>query len=336
MPALAEPVAPILEWDGFFNRLLTASRFANRCSARAAVCLIVQNDFSEALKRYEENSAHCREHGLFLLAVQADYNIAYLHYRRGDYTRAIELYNETQERCSEFDDPYHKALCHLDLAELYLEVNLTDEAVRLADTAHAAFVDLDMPYEASKALVFAAVGAIQEKRTIQSLGLFSKARSGFEGEGNQAWCGMVDFYQGLVLLGAGRSVEARAIVRRAFDLFLDLEQGNRAALCELLLARIALDTQDPSDAREHARAALARLKKLDLPHLLYQAHFVVGQVEEACGEIPAAWQSYRRAYDLLENLRSHLGSEELMIAFLKDRQQIYENLVWLSLREGIW
>ena len=74
-----------------------------------------------------------------LLVVQADYNIAYLYYLRGEYTRALELYRTAQEHSDRVGDAYHSALCDLDRSEIYLELNLSDEAAELAERALARF-----------------------------------------------------------------------------------------------------------------------------------------------------------------------------------------------------
>src|SRR5262249_10206608 len=51
----------------------------------------------------------------------------------------------------------------------------------------------------------------------------------------------------------------------------------------------------------------------------------------ASGNIELARQAYEKAYQKLEDLRSHLGKEELKIAFLKNKLAVYEGLVVTSL-----
>src|SRR5205085_403545 len=90
--------------------------------------------------------------------VESDYNIAYLHYLRGEYTRALELYQAARERARVLGDAYHSALCDLDQSELYLELNLLEEGIALAEQAFAGFDALHMRYEAALAdLVLARV-----------------------------------------------------------------------------------------------------------------------------------------------------------------------------------
>ena len=49
-----------------------------------AVCLIMLNDFDRALGCYQRVRELCRKSGMPLLELQADYNIAYLYFLRGD------------------------------------------------------------------------------------------------------------------------------------------------------------------------------------------------------------------------------------------------------------
>ena len=70
-----------------------------------------------------------------VLVAVADYNIAYLYYLRGEYTRSIELYRAAREHCHELGDTYREGLCDLDQSEMYLELNLSEEGAHLARRA---------------------------------------------------------------------------------------------------------------------------------------------------------------------------------------------------------
>ena len=99
-----------------------------------------------------------------LLVAQADYNIAYLYYLRGEYTRALELYRAAREQCERLGDAYHSALCDLDRSEMYLELNLSDEAGELAERALTRFDELGMAYEAAKAVTNLALATSRQRR----------------------------------------------------------------------------------------------------------------------------------------------------------------------------
>lgn len=295
-----------------------------------AVCYISLHDFPRAEETYRLAKQHCLEHGFSLVAAEADYNVAYLHYLRGEYLRAIELYDQTRALCATLGDRYHQALCDLDESEIYLELNLTEGGTDLAQDAFTAFIELGMTYEAAKAAAFSAIATSQQGRYKQALEIFDHARELFVKEQNKLWPALIDLYKALVLYEAGENDHAEDLAVTALGYFADSSLPSKAALCELLLAAIELRASDPEESRRYCSAALARLIHIDSP-AVYQAYFMLGQAEEASGNTELARHAYEHAFRKLEDLRSHLGKEELKIAFLKNKLAVYEGLVITSL-----
>ena len=299
-----------------------------------ATCQISLNDFREALETYQKARAYCVEHEMPLLVAVADYNIAYLYYLRGEYTRSIELYRAAREDCSAAGDAYRQALCDLDQSEMYLELNLAEEGAHLSRRAHATFRDLGMGYESAKAQTNLAISLSHHGDTAQALELFQEARSLFHRENNHAWIATIDLYQALVFYRQHRLVEARLLCQSALEFFSPSPLDSKAALCQLLLARIHLDANRGKLARRTCQQAIERLQKAESPALSYQAFYVLGAIEEALNDPEAAYEAYLKAHEHLENLRSHLKAEELKIAFLKDKLEVYESLVRMCLSRG--
>ncbi len=296
-----------------------------------AVCLISLNDFPRALANYQQAREFCVQQKMPLLVAQADYNVAYLHYLRGEYSRAIGMLRAARDACQKVGDLYHSALCQLDLSEIYLELNLSAEAAEVAQEAFLRFQELGMGYEVAKALANQAIALSQQEKAFLALELFGKARAMFVNEKNLAWPWLIDLYQALVLFKEGRYFEARRLCLGALEFFRSSVLPAKAVLCQLLLARLALRTGDLEAARRECAGALERLATLVVPMLRYQAHFLMGQVQQAAGNGEGAYESYQSAREALETLRSSLRGEELKIAFIKNKLEVYEALVELCL-----
>src|SRR4029077_11270661 len=246
-------------------------------------------------------------------------------------SRAIEMLRATRVACKKVGDAYHLALCNLDLAELYLELNLSAEAAELAQQGYEGFRKLGMGYEAAKCLAFSAMAASQKGHAFEGLKLFAEARETFVREKNQAWPSLIDLYRALVFYNEGRFFEARRLCSDALDSFRALNLTNKSVLAQLLLARIALRTDDSDQAFEHARAAAAKTPELEARFLTYQAHLLLGNIHSSRSNRDEAYASYQTARQALETLRGSLRGEELKIAFIKNRLEVYENLVELCL-----
>ncbi len=299
-----------------------------------AVCLISLNDFPRALATYRGARSFCQQNNMPLLVAQADYNIAYLYYLRGEYSRAIEALYAARRACESTGDAYHFALCHLDLSDIYLELNLSDEAREMAHEGFLRFEKLGMGYETAKTLANEATAFGQQGKTVQALERFAKARAMFLREKNLVWPWLIDLYQGLLLFHEGRYFEARQLCVAAATFFDQSALSGKAVLAHLLLARIALQVGDSAEAQKETDECLARLKCLQAPVLAYQAQLLAGQIAQARNDLPAALHAYLEARKALEALRSRLQGEELKISFVKNRMQVYEALVDLYIAEN--
>src|SRR3984893_13274427 len=237
----------------------------------------------------------------------------------------------TRRACEVTGDAYHLALCHLDLSEIYLELNLSEEAREMAHEGFLRFEKLAMGYEAAKTLANEAIAYGQQGKTVHALERFTKARAMFATEKNLVWPWLLDLYQGLLLFHEGRYFEARRLCAGAAKFFDQATLPGKAALAHLLLARVALQVGELPAAQLETDAAIAKISDLQAPVLAYQTHFLRGQLAQTRGDRPAAYSAYQEARKSLEALRSRLHAEELKISFVKTRLQVYEALVDLHL-----
>src|SRR5260370_32047859 len=97
------------------------------------------------------------------------------------------------------------------------------------------------------------------------------------------------------------------------------------------MARLHAQLGDFAPAIDECRTSLEILASMEMPVLNYQAQFLMGKLQLADGKTAEAYESYQRARAALENLRSALHGEELKIGFMKNKLQVYEELVELSL-----
>jgi CHAT domain-containing protein len=297
-----------------------------------AVCYASLTDFDQAAKTYQQARDLCDASGFPLLVAEADYNVAYLHYLRGEYTRAIALYQTARQLCARLKNHYHMALCDLDLSELYLELNMSQEGATLAEAAYQSFESLGMHYEKAKALAFSAIAASQLGQNREALARFAKARALFVVESNRVWPGLIDFYRALVLFEDRRFAFATRLAKASLQHFLETGLQTKAALAQILLARLGLESKHPLDALDRCNQALAHLQHAASPAIEFHAVAVLSSAQEALGQLDEAYASLKRADRILEDLRSHILGEAFRIGFLKDKLSIYQRLTYFALQ----
>ena len=299
----------------------------------AAVCQIALNEYEQALRTYKLVRKSGQKGRMPLAVAQADYNIAYLYYLRGRYGQAVEMLRAAQKFSENVGDAYHAALCRLDLSEIYLELNLNQDAGELAKEAFASFQRLGMGYEAGKALCNSAIGLAQQGHAPRALDLFAQARNMFVREKNRVWPFLIDLYQAMAYFGEDRLSEARRCCVSALQFFSSSPLLNRTVLCRLLLAKLSLRGRDVDAAREQCRFAFRDLNRREMPILAYQAQLVMGQIEELTHNLSRARRHYHRAKHILDRLRGGVHGEELKISFMSNRVEVYEKLVRVCLSQ---
>jgi tetratricopeptide (TPR) repeat protein len=296
-----------------------------------AVCYISVREFQSALKTYRRLRTYSEQRHLKLLTVQADYNIAYLHYLQGEFKRAISLYKKTRTFCERAGDPYHAALCDLDQAEIYLHLNLHSECTQLAQESLAQFQGLKMNYEAAKAYTFLGLAACQTG-TGNALELLGKARELFLFEQNWIWPPLVDLYRAIVLCHTGSWPEALKTVTAAQSVLSHSPLKDKAALAELLRSLLHLELGDSVAARYWGELALERIKGSEITGIRYLAEFVLGRVRESQNDLTGARPYYERAKTALESLADHRQREGISVPLLKNIDTLYRHLISVALR----
>lgn len=304
------------------------------CLFMVAVTRIGLHEFDAAEDTYRELVEHCRRHGMDLVGAKADYNIAYLYFLKGEYGRAIQLYQQTRNRCEEIGETYHRALCDLDQAEIYLELNLSREARHLAHLAFVEFGTLEMAYESAKALVFMAIAESQMQRLSAGQELLARARSTFELEGNAIWQNLVDLHRAAILAEEGRLAEAEKLCRAAYAVFVAEGRPTQTVEAEIVLARILRRSDRSAASAEVAARALDRLHRLSAPALELQAEVAVGRAAEAAGDREEARQAYDRAREVLGRLKTHVRAEHVALGFHRDKARIHQSLLELTMAMG--
>ena len=294
-----------------------------------AVCSISMHDYEGALSAYQLAREFCSENEMPLLVAQADYNIAYLYYYRGEYTRAIEQYQSTAEICERAGDAYHLALCDLDRSEMYLDLRLSEESMNLAKRAESAFQDLGLNYEAAKASAFRGLAAEQQAQPLLALESFAAARERFMREQNRPWAAMLDLCSAIVLFREGRLYEALRSSRAALDFLNTASVSGKAAVANLLSALLFARLGENQKALSYCEAALTRTDHSS-PAVRVLDFYVRAEVLHAAGNFEEAYRSLLSAVKLLSEIPCERRADELKIPVLKRWGAVHERLVSLA------
>jgi CHAT domain-containing protein/tetratricopeptide (TPR) repeat protein len=307
---------------------------------RALVALNTSNVFTEidrpdeAIALLESAAKTWNRVGQKLKAAQARSKIAYLKFLRGNYTAALTSYYQIREQLAAIGGTELITWCDLEIAEILLALNAFDDAAESASLARAGFVGFGLPYESAQATLVQGLAAMGAGQFQQAEGFMQEAREIFALQGNANFVAQVDLYLAELALRQNDAATAAQHAASSLRRFARQKLSSKAAYSRLLMARAAYQNRDFTKARRMAKSALRSVEKIFAPTLVYQCHHLLGKIERQRQKNRAALASFRRAIDIIEQLRGAVAADEFKASFLRDKVEVYEDAVSACLDAG--
>jgi CHAT domain-containing protein/tetratricopeptide (TPR) repeat protein len=296
--------------------------------------LTEMNLFDEAVQSFELTKKHCERHGLKLWAALADRGVAQMNFLRGNYSTALRILEQVRRRHEELEDARRIGLCDMDRAEIYLELNLFDDAAAIAAKAIDTFERLGNRYEAAKCLTYKGIAEFKLQNDKDAEAAFVSAREMFTKEGNDLWVAVVDLWRAQLLTRQQHFSSAQELAQHSAEIFEKQQSPVRAANARVLAAQSWQELHETSSALEEAQKALSEVEGYHAPWVSYQCYNTLGRLKELSGATQEAEELYTKAIDQMESLRGNIRLDEMRMSFGRDKYQVYENVVNLKLNKA--
>ena len=290
-----------------------------------ATVLADLNSAAEAFRYYRLSRELAQETGQVYLAACCNYNLGCLHFRQGQYTTALDILTETRKALP--DERWHAPLCDLTQSEIYLEMNMYGEAIRLAEAAYTSFETTRKPFEMARALTVVAIARSYLREFAEAAKLFERARTMFEEQGNDVRAAVIDLHKGMMCLEFGRYSEARLNAEQACRAFLKEDLKHKEVFARIVSAKASLKLGDVETASHDARVATSMYEESPIPWVGHQLHVVRGEIYLAQHGLEQAREEFREAIEQSEQVRANIAADELRLNFLKDKAPVYELLL---------
>jgi len=292
------------------------------------------NDFKRAEQFYERALRSARRARMAVTIAEIEASMGNLAFFRGRYADAIRLLESSRARYEKLAMPHQSAIADLEIADIYSELNLNDEASDIYRRLIPALNRLKMRAEEARARA-------NFGRTLIALGSFANARRElksaarlYEREHNRTASAAVKLRLASAELSDG---DRDSALRLANESYAELRTSDNARL-ELaglwLRGEATLKLGRFRDAKKLLGDALRRARKLEQPAIVQAAMNSLGVLARETGDIRGAEQMFEAAIDSAESARAPLPGEEYQIAFLAKSLEPYDNLARLHLAAG--
>ncbi len=310
------------------------------------------NRFRQAEQDYETCREDFTRRGQTALLAFVDINLGFLLFRQGRYHEALTLLSAAIEGFEATGQKDKRALAELDLAFCYSALNLHNEALAYFQQAGEAMAGLNMRYEALRV----EIGRVEvllnrgdypqaAQRLSQVEAVYNQAE---DSERNRHALAIIWLYQAYLLTRTAPpdALQAIDLVKRARETFQVLKLTYWSAQAQIIEAEILHLAGKLAEAEQAFHDAGGPVRRLKLPHLLYQLHYGHGRLKQtrlaAAGEngpektklTGAALAEYLKAAEQVESMRAILRPEELRVAFMENGLKAYEAMVELCLQDS--
>ncbi|HKE58930.1 MAG TPA: CHAT domain-containing tetratricopeptide repeat protein [Pyrinomonadaceae bacterium] len=296
-----------------------------------ALTLSQQHKIREAEQLYEQALARAERVPLLITQAEIESSIGMLALYQGQYDRALDYLERSRRKYVHLKMPHVSAMTEQEIADAYLELNLAQEAAEIYERVAREFADLGMRAEEARAITFHGRAALLLGQATKARSLLEKARELYEAEGNQVGAATVrlaeaqflysdaDFSAAVAAVHEAKPVlVAAATTRRAlFATWFDGECTRAAGVLDQASAKLAeaLVAAQTEEQRDIAARCLTSL----------------GLIAVSTQQTKQAESYFKRALELIEELRAPIPAEEFRTAFFSDKLVPYNELVRLCL-----
>jgi tetratricopeptide (TPR) repeat protein len=291
--------------------------------------LLPLDDFLLAEQLHEQARPVFEAAGLRTAAASVDHDLALLQYARGNYAESFLTFERARAAFSSLDLRANLAMTDLEESDLYLDLNLPDEALRLARQVESAYAEMGMTFEQARGKANHAVALARLGQREKAVVLLLEAQGLFLSLGNEAWVAHTDLQRAEVLGQDGQHDLGRQLAIKVAHLYEKLGMKTRQAYAHILAATLWADDRQWKQSLQELQSAGRALSGLTVPWLTHRIDTCLGRVHEGMGEIALAIEHYQKAVDSIEQMTAALMVDEHRTAFVTDKLVPYEALVTL-------
>ncbi len=306
----------------------TALALVSYNAANIYSCL---DDFRKAETLYKKSYELYAALGMELPATQSRYALGYLYFLIGDFHPAVRVLREVRVDLARLGKESWVALCDLDLAEIYLQLNVIGEAAEMATSAARAFALLGMNYEEAKALAFLGLAKFKLNKNSEAERLLRQAREQFKQEGNEVYCGLSDLYLADLALAGQQSTVALDLATSSEVIFCRGNLKAKRFYAQVVKAKALYQAGNVEEAKQLLLEVIEGNAAIEAPWLEYQARELFGDLLLEGNDPSGAFREYTLAVAVIERMRGSIRVDEYRSAFFKDKLRVFEKLIRLCL-----
>jgi CHAT domain-containing protein len=292
------------------------------------------NDFRKAERYFAMAAESARAAGMRLTEAEIEASMGNLELFRGRSGDALRLLELSRQKYEELQMPHQTAIAELEISEVYVELNLIDEAVSTLESVVGRLRRYRLCADEARGRALLARLYLKVGDAANALRETRRARTLYVSENNQIGVARTELLQAEAEIKLGRAPAAIETAERATGRLR--ESGNlRLAVAAKWLRGEAMRLNGRrSAARSLLSETIKDATKNEQPAVGVAAMNSLGKLALQTGDRRAAKATFRRAVGLVEKMREPIASDEFRMAFLAGQLEPFQELLKIAIDEG--
>lgn len=292
------------------------------------------NDIRSGEKFFQAALRSARLTGNMVTEAEVEASIGNLELSRGRYADALRFFESSRQKFDELKMPHKSAIADLEIAEIYSELNLVDEAMAMLTGIVVKLAKSKMQSEEARARLVLGKTAIRQKRISFARKQLAKASRLYSLERNATRTAVVTIHQGLLELDVENLDSATKFARQADTTLKKLGNERERLMSSWIIGDVIVRTGKIEKGIVALRRTLADALRYEQKQVALLSLNSIGNAQFEAGHLKAAEKTFKKSVSITEGSRAPLPGEEFRIAFLEGKLEPFNQLARIALAEN--
>lgn len=289
------------------------------------------NDFQKSEKFYAQALENARAAKMFVTEAEIEASMGNLALFRGRYADALRLLELSRQKYETLGMPHQSAIAELEIADIYAELNLASEALEIYEKVSETLKKLKLRGEEARARANLGRVALRLEKANLAQKQLKKSANLYELEKNPNGVAAVKLAQVNLELSEKKYKNAQQTVAETEKVLSKSENLRQKLTLRFLKAETAAKLGKMKQAEKLLTETFLQANEKEQKNLAQVLLNALGKLALNSGDTKRAENYFKKAVEIIENLRSPLASEEFRMAFLSDKLAPFENLAKIYL-----
>ena len=304
------------------------------CEIGLANVYAALNDFRQSEKYFQKTLSYSKELKMILRQAEIENNIGSLALFRGKYNDALKYLELSRQKFESLEMPHQMAIADLEIADVYLELNLATEAFEIYRRVTPQLTKLKIQGEQARSRAqFGRVAILLgEKNTARKE--LKKAAKLFQKENNAVGAAQVKLSEAQFELSEQKYEKAFELAEETEILLRKISSKKHILSARFIKGESLRHLGEIKKAETILRQTLVESIEQSQPNTVWACQISLGKLALQNNRTKQAEDHFKKAIEQIENLRAPLPAEEFRMAFLANKLEPFEELAEIYLKKG--